>query len=613
MSIPLIVLADSWSYYVEFTVSDNSSTDRTNLPVIVPIRTQNSINAGYLDSSGNQTNVREGSYDRNYGVSGNVTLFIPSLLANQSRTYRFYTNFVTAVTHKIITGVGGYITIGDSANLEWGNSGNVSLSGFIDTTAGANKYIFNHYDVVNGGVQLFVSPTVSGNITASIWSYLPVWDFPYSDNFSADTWTDITAMISVNTANSHLEYESPRIAADHRTYKAIPTMSDTSWKTQIEIHPTSSNGTSSFYFGAIATPENIITATSDMIMCKVHAGYMDIFCRDGAVTYQTTNNITFSYGNTYYAVLERTSAIETRLSVYSDVGLTTHITGSPCTLAIPNTIVGLDNLQGSNLNNAVGGTPTEIGWIDNFNLRNEEISVSATGIDSDEYTVAATANTTSWGIYIDGVLEDTVALGGVTIPDSTSDWVILSANTTPYADYYRHSVGGALVTRYQPNEMISGTTLPDREVAGNDATITWGSNPNGIEVDIGSITSYEATTADVETVTTISHKFEEAAEPAGWWVTGTFGGTLTPELKESFADAATDMGMPEQSLWLIIWFGVSIAIGLSVLLFTGNILISLVIVIAGLWAGVNANVIDFGLVFLVIVLGFGGLYLARQH
>jgi len=36
--------------------------------------------------------------------------------------------------------------------------------------------------------------------------------------------------------------------------------------------------------------------------------------------------------------------------------------------------------------------------------------------------------------------------------------------------------------------MISGTTLPDRSGNGNDGTITWGSNPAGVEVSLDSLT-----------------------------------------------------------------------------------------------------------------------------
>src|SRR4030042_3622530 len=161
--------------------------------------------------------------------------------------------------------------------------------------------------------------------------------------------------------------------------------------------------------------------------------------------------------------------------------------------------------------------------------------------------------------------------------------------------------------------MISGNTLPNEDNPGtNDGTIVFGTNSSGITVTIGSITSYEATTATTTGEAEISHSLEEADEPTGWFVTGTFGGVLTPELKESIAGAAANMEMPEQSLWLIIWFGVSVAISLSVLLFTGSTLTSLTVAVACLWAGTNAGIVDFGLVFLVVIIGFGTFYLVRQ-
>jgi len=92
-----------------------------------------------------------------------------------------------------------------------------------------------------------------------------------------------------------------------------------------------------------------------------------------------------------------------------------------------------------------------------------------------------------FSIAIDGVEKDRTP--GVSVPDNANDWVFMSGNATPYAEYYKHEVDGVLITRYEPNDMIIGTTLPDREAAGNDAVITWGSNPAGVSVDIGSMSS----------------------------------------------------------------------------------------------------------------------------
>ncbi len=132
LAIPSVALADSWSHYIEFTVSDNSSTDRTALPIFTGINTQNLIDAGYLDSSGNVTNMKESSLEREYGVAtGNITLFIPNLFANQTKIYRFYMNYLPSVAYKIILGEGGYITITDDPSIELSDNFTIEISLFI--------------------------------------------------------------------------------------------------------------------------------------------------------------------------------------------------------------------------------------------------------------------------------------------------------------------------------------------------------------------------------------------------------------------------------------------------------------------------------------------------
>jgi len=91
-------------------------------------------------------------------------------------------------------------------------------------------------------------------------------------------------------------------------------------------------------------------------------------------------------------------------------------------------------------------------------------------------------------IYIDAVEQDREVLG-MGVPDTSSDWVIMSDNCIPYMDYYKHTVGGTLIAHYQPITIISGTTLPDREGAAQNGTITWGTNPAGVSVTMGSLVS----------------------------------------------------------------------------------------------------------------------------
>jgi hypothetical protein len=102
---------------------------------------------------------------------------------------------------------------------------------------------------------------------------------------------------------------------------------------------------------------------------------------------------------------------------------------------------------------------------------------------SREHEVAIWANTTSFGIDIDGSTEDSVALGGASVTNNANNWTI----SMPYFNYYKHTVSGTLIAWYQPITLISGTTLPDREGAAQNGVITWGSNPAGISVSVGAL------------------------------------------------------------------------------------------------------------------------------
>jgi len=808
LATPLVVAADTWSYYLEFTVSDNSSTDWTALPIVTGISAQNLIDAGYLDSSGNITNMKEGSYERDYGVAtDNITLFIPSLLANQSRTYRFYMNYLPAVAHKIIVGVDGYFTISDNASLELGDNFTIEQKGWIDTNS-TNDIVFKR--------DAFHIITDSGNITAGIISgyTTTIGDilYPESDNSTAipninpgspvthfdkvddsknspdddttyvksngniTTYTDIynltdttgsgyitsvVVCIRVKEAGGDGVSAATKIVVDGTTYTAskTPTASYTTFSESYSTNPktgeewtwaeldalkagvsvTGHDYTPTYvYCTQVFVVVNVVdeyTYSADVTATGVSSGEhtvkteadgtllgmgvdtgvgIDLPITDGLVlnlplhhTDMTGSSLTskdsnehtctvngtlwkpngryfdgtddrIMCGNVAQFQFERTDPFSLECWFRTaDAGLQVlmskhRVTGSALgyQAVINNGGILLSLMNGDNRCYISGGsgldddvfhhlvctlsgsgvasgshiyvdsthqTPTVIDDDLGANtiLNTEEFQISGREGNNDLLTgyvgevriydrvltdteIQQNYNATKWR-YDGTVSGDTSSdtyfqyVLAASVPDNTNDWIVNYNSTMPYLNYYKHYVGGNLVAHYEPTSMISGTTLPDRSGEGNNATITWGSNPAGIEVDVSSITSYQDTTATTAGISGISHKFDEAAEPEGWFVTGTYGGTLTPELLETFGNAASDIGMPEQSLWLIIWFGVSVAIGLSVMLFTGSILIALMVTIAGLWAGVNANVIDFGLVFLVMVLGLGTFYLAKQH
>lgn len=71
--------------------------------------------------------------------------------------------------------------------------------------------------------------------------------------------------------------------------------------------------------------------------------------------------------------------------------------------------------------------------------------------------------------------------------DDAYNWKFMGL-PTPYVDNITMDIDGTDVLYFSPNDIVSGTTLPDRAGGSNNATITWGTIPACITVgDMGSM------------------------------------------------------------------------------------------------------------------------------
>jgi len=116
--------------------------------------------------------------------------------------------------------------------------------------------------------------------------------------------------------------------------------------------------------------------------------------------------------------------------------------------------------------------------------------------------------------------DDWAALNG-TMVNNNNDWLLDMA----YFTYYLHSVNETLAAWYQPIDLISGTTLPDRQGADHNGTITWGSLPAGVGVTLGSLTVEESPTVYIEPddYTEVVHD----VAVTDWFMEPDIGGTLS--------------------------------------------------------------------------------------
>ena len=167
--LPAIAMAaETWEYYFPVTITDNTSTSRTNLPVLLNFGGQNLINSGYI-VTGLDTAMKQGDItttNETYMMAtAQVPLVIDTLPAGGQQTYRLYTGYAPGQTaFPIIVGDGGTITTPEATNMRLCSAFTIDIKGYFNTTAGANKYILNKQNAFS----IYIDPTTSGTVHATI-------------------------------------------------------------------------------------------------------------------------------------------------------------------------------------------------------------------------------------------------------------------------------------------------------------------------------------------------------------------------------------------------------------------------------------------------------------
>ncbi len=105
-----------------------------------------------------------------------------------------------------------------------------------------------------------------------------------------------------------------------------------------------------------------------------------------------------------------------------------------------------------------------------------------------EHEVSLSLSGGTLSLQLDSEAADTTSCNGG-VQDTANDFIIGGNNSTPYLGYWKHTVSGVEVLKYQPNTIISGTTLPDRDTSDGtqNGTITFGTNPEDITLTLGSL------------------------------------------------------------------------------------------------------------------------------
>jgi hypothetical protein len=416
----------------------NNSTATTAVSTNFSLSSAGLISGGYTNSSLTDTSIQYNGTDTvfmpGFGTAS-WAIFISTIGQSQNLNYNLYAKGVTGGKIRYFPGPTGMITA-DSPTLEPSANFTQEHKGYFDVSASA---VGANIAYKPQAIRTFVGST--GNITSIIYN---------TDQFNTDTWTDTGAKIRVN--GGRLEYESERSATDDRSYKDYGIQDNTLWELDWTWYPTSSSnasgaGSALVYFGLFdntANPNGYATDFLSFLGTLQGTGeyYAYIKACDASAQTQSTS-ITYTPATTYYVSLRRESAILASLSIYSDVARTTHIAGSPKTLAIPATLINLRYLQCTNLNNNLGATIEAIGWIDDLSPSWTRPTVSATGLSSGEHTIMAGLAGGTFGISIDGGALVTTAYAG-SVPDNPNNWTDCESAAMPYVESVKRWENGVL-------------------------------------------------------------------------------------------------------------------------------------------------------------------------
>jgi len=615
--IPLTVWADSWKYYTDFEIEDTSGSDRTYVPVLIStIEGQNLIDAGRVNSSATDTRTREGSTDKDFViVSDKIATLVPTLAANQRRTYKLYMGYSPVVDDfDIITGYSGGITISDVVNLELGDTFEIEQKGYIDTTTATE----------------FSKRSPTGHTAGTAWANESNAYDSDTGTYTSETThafnglTDKLVLTCPPTISSYIRFYANKGTGGHIDQLDLDAYYEGAWHNDVF---SADYANSAWVTVDLTYPYNI---------SKLRFEFEDDDTQDTIYLYEVDLGNTNAYKDliwkkdsfrTYISAAgEITSAITGGASVTAtnvDSGLhevKTTADGSDLTISIDDAVAG-DGYDTA----ALGG----VGAPDTSGLWYIAIGNSFPSTEYIKMTVGATQEL---------LYQPVAMISGTILPDRATDTGTVDSGTTTTLidavlteanDYWNAMTLEILTTTdglapQSETAIITDFVAADDELqfaaltvaveAGdtyelrNEGTIIWGANED-LTITIGATTSYESTTpaATRETDTNI---LTPSKEPENWWGTGTTIASLPGY--EMFDSAATELGMPTQTLYVMIMLGFASAVGLSVLLFTGSALVSTIAVGVIIGIEVGTSVIGWWAAFTFALLAIGILYLSRQ-
>lgn len=627
---PILPVLASYSYYIPIRVYNNSTEDYSNLVVLVDINSAQLVSWGYIDADGLNTDVFEGVNDRIYMVAdGKLAIFVSSILAGQTRTYNYRLGDTTGQAgFPVMVGVGGNVTISDDSDLELDDTFEIEQKGWINTSVGSDKNSIYKQEAF----KTYIS--AEGKITSEIFGGA-IGPF-YPDGDPEDTSVDgvVTSQhasgLGVNWTTL-LDTVGPFTEASDTagvmsTFSILGDSTENKWRNFPR---------SILLFDTSVIPDAVNITSARLVLTGNDK-------TDGVCSSQLALNV-YSSNPVSDTALNITDYLTLGTTAYSDTSIgyagweiwetpdwdgenewIFNATGIAAIVKDGITKLGIRCAYWDVAEN-VPAWGSGLGYYVNVSSKTADssvapmlvvtwddpplptVSVTATGVTSGERIVKTTADGTNFKIYIAGDEKASAALNGTGVAQNSNNWVLMQNNVMPYMEYITIEVGDTEVLRYQPNTMILGTELVDRQGGDEDGTIYWGTNPDGIEVEVGGIIPLSTYTApeggeegDIPIVLPEPTGLELFEDP-GVDVTG----LPAYELVNRFSDS---VGWSVQIGYSIIILIIAIAFGIGAMIAIGSIWGFAIGFGITATAGAGTGVLPYWIAIIVVFFVFFGAY-----
>lgn len=434
-------------YTLTVTVTNTSATSYTNLAVISDAGTpyhQFLINNSYIASTALDTNLADGTTTvQHMPVGGTpqsanrITAVIPSLPAGSNLNLTYSLGYSPALTQfPIIAGNGGSVSTADAAAIEPGTGTfEVEWEGYFDATktgSVAEKLLAYGLRVDVGGTAIAYYASSNDRVETVRPSGAGGLTGGFTLSGCAAEWECAgSSNPAVNISNTGTTARTSRYAITRAFNDTVMTNTlQMCYVVTTAVANSTFNGL--IFLGATTSNGAAHTTNSDTAV-----EYCDSYARPGGGTWSVSD----------------LNSVQ--------IGITQQGAGAGSSFTLWNMRALPDYDYSETTRSAAVGTGA--------------------------HSLKATKSGTTLELFVDDVSQGTSSGASTTVVGNTQNARSSHNGPDTYTTFTKFTIAGTLIVWYEPVTIISGTTLPDRQGADQNGTLSFGSNPSDVSLMVSGL------------------------------------------------------------------------------------------------------------------------------